>query len=260
DALRRAALEERLGADLALGRHAEVIPELRALAAGDPLREPVTALLMRALYAAGHQAEALARYDEAKRALGEGLGVDPSPDLEAVYLAVLRQDPSLAPAAPAPPAVPSDERKGNLPARLTSFIGRGADLERVDGLLARARLVTLTGAGGSGKSRLALEAAGRAEGDAWLAELAPVTDPAEVPAAVSTALGLREMALIGGHAAAANPLDRLVSALSGRRLLLVLDNCEHLLDAAARLAGTVLETCPGVRILATSREPLGITG
>ncbi|GAA1803788.1 BTAD domain-containing putative transcriptional regulator [Actinomadura chokoriensis] len=259
DALRRAALEERLGADLALGRHAEVIPELRALAAADPLREPVTALLMRALYAAGHQAEALARYDEAKRALGEGLGVDPSPELEAVYLAVLRRDPSLAPAAP-PPPVPSDERTGNLPARLTSFIGRGTDLERVDGLLARARLVTLTGAGGSGKSRLALEAAGRAPGDAWLVELAPVTDPAEVPAAVSTALGLREMALIGGHATAPNPLDRLVSALSGRRLLLVLDNCEHLLDAAARLAGTVLETCPGVRILATSREPLGITG
>ncbi|WP_131733011.1 ATP-binding protein, partial [Actinomadura formosensis] len=256
DSLRRTALEERLDADLALGRHAELIPELQALAAGDPLREPVIALLMRALYASGHQAEALARYAQAKRALGEGLGVDPSPELEAVYLSVLRQDASLLPDVPTPPEPP----RGNLPARLTSFIGRDTDLKRVDDLLARARLVTLTGPGGSGKSRLALETADRMPGDARLVELAPVTDPAEVPAAVITALGLREMTLIGGPGPAPNPSDRLVSALAGRRLVLVLDNCEHLLDAAARLAGRVLEKCPGVRILATSREPLGITG
>ncbi|MEO3827113.1 BTAD domain-containing putative transcriptional regulator [Actinomadura sp. B10D3] len=262
EALRRTALEDRLDADLALGRHAELVPELQALAAADPLREPVAALLVRALYASGQQAEALARYRDARRALGEELGVDPSPELEAVHLAVLRQDPSLLPDAAPPPSRP----RGNLKARLTSFIGRDADLGRVGDLLARSRLVTLTGPGGAGKSRLSVESAERVAGrmpdGAWLVELAPVSDPAEVPAAVLTALGLREPATIAAvpPAPAPDPADRLVTALSGRRLLLLLDNCEHLLDAAARLAEEVLENCPGVRILATSREPLGITG
>ncbi|TDD64135.1 ATP-binding protein, partial [Actinomadura rubrisoli] len=274
DALRRAALEERLDADLALGRHAELIPELRALAEDDPLREPVAALLMRALYAAGRQAEALACYERAKHALADGLGVDPSPDLEAVYLSVLRQDPSLLPAARPPAEAPvrtAQERpRGNLRARLTSFIGRDTDLKRVGDLLSEARLVTLTGPGGAGKTRLSLEAGerlgGRLPDGVWLAELAPVSDPAEVPAAVLTALGLREMTPITASASRmtvadpGDPLERLVSALAGRRLLLLLDNCEHLLDVAARLADQVLAACPGVRILATSREPLGITG
>ncbi|WP_433150769.1 BTAD domain-containing putative transcriptional regulator [Actinomadura nitritigenes] len=282
DALRRAALEERIDADLVLGRHAEVIPELRALAADDPLREPVTALLMRALYGAGHQAEALTRYEDAKRALADGLGVDPSPELAAVHLAVLRRDPALAArpaAAHAPPPAPRPP-KGNLSAPLTSFIGRDADLERVGALLARARLVTLTGPGGAGKTRLSVEAARRygapdgpvppepdgavppAPDGAWLVELAPVTDPGEVPAAVLAALGLREapQPMPARRAAPPDPLDRVVTALAGRRMLLVLDNCEHLLDAAARLADRVLAGCPGVRIMATSREPLGITG
>ncbi|MCP9978510.1 AfsR/SARP family transcriptional regulator [Actinomadura madurae] len=262
DALRRTALEDRLDADLALGRHAELIPELQALAAADPLREPVAALLMRALYASGQQAEALARYQDARRALGEELGVDPSPELEAVHLSVLRQDPSLLPDGAPPPKT----SRGNLKARLTSFIGRDADLGRVGALLARSRLVTLTGPGGAGKSRLSVESAerlaGRMPDGAWLVELAPVSDPAEVPAAVLTALGLREPGADHRRPAAPapDPADRLVTALSGRRLLLLLDNCEHLLDAAARLAEAVLENCPGIRILATSREPLGITG
>ncbi|MCQ0009961.1 AfsR/SARP family transcriptional regulator [Actinomadura madurae] len=217
DALRRTALEDRLDADLALGRHAELIPELQALAAADPLREPVAALLMRALYASGQQAEALARYQDARRALGEELGVDPSPELEAVHLSVLRQDPSLLPDGAPPPKT----SRGNLKARLTSFIGRDADLGRVGALLARSRLVTLTGPGGAGKSRLSVESAerlaGRMPDGAWLVELAPVSDPAEVPAAVLTALGLREPAPITAvpPAPAPDPADRLVTALSG---------------------------------------------
>ncbi|MFI0350501.1 BTAD domain-containing putative transcriptional regulator [Actinomadura sp. 9N407] len=283
EGLRRAALDERIDADLALGRHDDLIPELQAMAAADPLREPIRTRLMRALYGAGRQADALAEYDSAKRALAETLGVDPSPDMESLHIAVLRQDPVLlrprAGAAPSgaaeangdEPAGPPPERPpGNLRTRLTSFIGRDDDLHRVGKLLSAERLVTLTGAGGAGKTRLSLEAAERRCGPmpdgAWFVELAPVTDPAEVALAALTALGLRETLLVpAGHrgmsiAEPGDPLDRLAAALSGKRLLLVLDNCEHLLDAAARLADRILAGCPGVRILATSREPLGITG
>ncbi|WP_344946913.1 AfsR/SARP family transcriptional regulator [Actinomadura miaoliensis] len=296
EGLRRAALDERIDADLALGRHAELIPELQALAAAEPLREPLRGRLMRALYGAGRQAEALAEYESIRSLLGERLGVDPSPDLEAVYLAVLRRDSALVPAAPRPAAaspppangapaegasgessgVPArtswDEaepgRRGNLRARLTSFIGRDHDLKAVDELLGGGRLVTLTGPGGSGKTRLSVEAGrrmlDRMPDGVWVVELAPIVDPAEVPSAVLGALGMRETALIGTAnrllPEQADALDRLVAALARKRLLLLLDNCEHLLDAAARLADRVLAGCPGVRVLATSREPLGITG
>ncbi|MQY08203.1 ATP-binding protein [Actinomadura macrotermitis] len=264
EGLRRAALLERLDADLALGRHAALIPELEALTRDDPLSEPLRARLMRALYASGRQADALAQYESARAALADALGVDPSPELRDVHLAVLRHDADLTPAAPA------DGPRGNLPTRLTSFIGRDEDLKQVAGLLEEGRLVTLTGPGGAGKTRLSLESGERLAGSApdgvWFVGLAPVEDPAEVPSAVLTALGLRETVLLPAGrgrlavADAGDPLDRLAAALRGKRLLLLLDNCEHLLDAAARLADRLLAGCPGVRILATSREPLGITG
>nr|WP_237418231.1 BTAD domain-containing putative transcriptional regulator [Actinomadura rayongensis] len=265
EALRRAALEERLDADLALGGHAGLIPELAALVAADPLREPLRARLIRALYAAGRQADALAEYAALRRELADELGVDPSPELADLHVAMLRRDPVLL----APPQETPDEPPGNLRAPLTSFVGRDRDLERVAGLLAAGRLVTLTGPGGAGKTRLALEAGARAAefpGGVWNVELAPVEDPGEVAPAALAALRLPGAGLgpgvRGGLPArdAGDPLDRLVRALRGRRLLLVLDNCEHLLDAAARLADRVLAGCPDVRILTTSREPLGITG
>ncbi|WP_067833266.1 ATP-binding protein, partial [Actinomadura kijaniata] len=265
EGLRWAALEERVDADLELGRHAELIPELEALAADDPLREPLRGRLIRALYAAGRQADALAEYASVKRELADALGVDPSPDLEALHLSVLRQDPALR--APRPP---SPRVAGNLRPRLTSFVGREEDLTRVRKLLAGERLVTLVGPGGAGKTRLAREAGERARDDAadgvWFVGLAPVDDPAEVPSAVLSVLRPREVALLStGHGGlvvgeAADPLDLLAGALADRAALLVLDNCEHLLDAAARLADRLLADCPDVRILATSREPLGITG
>ncbi|MBA8951910.1 BTAD domain-containing putative transcriptional regulator [Actinomadura namibiensis] len=265
EGLRQAALEERVDADLELGRHAELIPELEALAAADPLREPLRGRLIRALYAAGRQADALAEYAAVKRELADALGVDPSPDLEALHLSVLRQDPALRAAPP-----PSPRAGGNLPARLTSFVGREEDLTRVRKLLAEERLVTLVGPGGAGKTRLAWEAGERARDDAadgvWFVGLAPVDDPAEVPAAVLAAMRPREVPLLSaGHGAlvageAADPLDLLAGALADRAVLLILDNCEHLLDAAARLADRLLADCPDARILATSREPLGITG
>jgi predicted ATPase/DNA-binding SARP family transcriptional activator len=158
----------------------------------------------------------------------------------------------------------------NLRAELTSFVGRDAELAEVSELIGAHRLTTLTGPGGAGKTRLAVEAAraelGAMAGGVWLIELAPVTDPAEVAPTALATMGLREHALIRTPRAArvpdlpSDPLGRLVAALSGQQALLVLDNCEHLVAAAAALAYRVLGACPQVRIIATSREPLNITG
>ncbi|TQJ87686.1 BTAD domain-containing putative transcriptional regulator [Streptomyces sp. SLBN-31] len=161
---------------------------------------------------------------------------------------------------------------GNLRARLTSFVGREVDIETIRGDLGSSRLVTLLGPGGAGKTRLSLEAAETVRDvrdGVWLAELAPVDDPEAVPEAVLTALGARETVLYGAGAeamrAAANerhgdPVERLAEHCGRRRMLIVLDNCEHVVDAAARLVEELLERCPGLTVLATSREPLGVPG
>ena len=143
-----------------------------------------------------------------------------------------------------------------FPAVLTSFVGRSGELDEVMELLARYRLVTVTGPGGMGKTRLAGETARRvadrfADG-VWLAELAGVADPDLVPAAIATALGIQQ----GGGSA----METLADVLAARQVLLVLDNCEHLIDAVARLCGTLLPAADDVRILATSREPVGVAG
>jgi transcriptional regulator with XRE-family HTH domain len=174
-----------------------------------------------------------------------------------------RGRPAAAP-PPGPPPGPGGESDGarhNLPLQLTSFVGRERELGEVAALLGGGptgpRLVTLTGAGGVGKTRLALQAAAGAlpayPDGVWLVELAPLADPARVPQAVAAALGVREEA--------GRPLlETLTDALRPRRLLLVLDNCEHLVEAAARLVDALLRGCPGLRVLATSRELLGIAG
>ncbi|MGW4007035.1 ATP-binding protein, partial [Streptomyces nigra] len=161
---------------------------------------------------------------------------------------------------------------GNLRARLTSFVGREPDIAAIRGDLAAARLVTLLGPGGAGKTRLSQEAAESVRDGApdgvWLAELAPVDDPQAVPEAVLTALGARETVLYGAGAEAMragterhdDPVDRLSEYCAKRRMLLILDNCEHVVDAAARLVERLLERCPGLTVLATSREPLGVPG
>ncbi|MDQ0990553.1 BTAD domain-containing putative transcriptional regulator [Streptomyces sp. V3I7] len=178
-------------------------------------------------------------------------------------------DPSVGTAHP---SRPDGALHGNLPARLTSFVGREADIETIRGDLASARLVTLLGPGGAGKTRLSQEAAETVR-DAgrhgvWLAELAPVDDPEAVPEAVLTAIGARETLLHGagaeGMRAVADryddPVERLVEHCGRRRMLIILDNCEHVVDAAARLVERLLERCPGLTVLATSREPLGVPG
>ncbi|MEU4494988.1 BTAD domain-containing putative transcriptional regulator [Streptomyces sp. NPDC023998] len=256
EALRLAALQQRIEADLRREATSALVPELQGLTAAHPYHEPFRALLIRALRAEGRQADALVAYEEARRALADGLGADPGPELTALYTELLK--------APTAPTTPAASERGNIRPRLTSFVGRDSELTAIGADLTRSRLVTLTGPGGSGKTRLAEEAAPAAAPEgAWLVELAPLDDPDALPGAVLSALGLRETALIvreGQPLPAAAPADRLVEHLGGSALLLVLDNCEHLIDAAAELAERLLTRCPRLRILATSREPLGIPG
>jgi len=262
--LRLAAAEDRIDADLALGKGAELVPEVEELAGEHPLRERLRGQLMRALYAAGRQADALGVFEDTRKLLAAQLGVDPSPALSDVHLAILRAE---LPRSPAPvPAPAAARRHTNLPAQLTSFVGRDEDLERVASrLLAESRLVTLTGPGGAGKTRLAVETGARVADEladgVWFVPLASVRDASDVPQAVLTALGAWPADPVeAARLAALEPLDRLAEVLAVRSVVLVLDNCEHVLDAVAGLAGRVLADAPGVRILATSREPLGLTG
>jgi predicted ATPase/DNA-binding SARP family transcriptional activator len=274
--LRSAAVLMRIEADLALGEAVAVTGELRELTAADPLAEGPRALLMRALAAAGRQADALAVYAEGRELLADRLGVDPSPRLEEAHLAVLRQEIPLAVPAgtahshpertqPSPgpsAALPGGQRPSAAQRPPTSFIGRDDDVSGVLKKLAEERLVTLTGPGGVGKTRLAVEVASRLPGAAALVGLAPISDSSEVPYAVLDALGLRERVIArhGADQAHADPADRLCAALGDREVVLILDNCEHVIEAAASLADRLLTDCPRTRIIATSREPLRIPG
>ncbi|MFF0018229.1 BTAD domain-containing putative transcriptional regulator [Streptomyces sp. NPDC005374] len=239
--LRLAAVQDRIDADLALGGGPELVPELRALLSDHPLSERLYGQLMRALYADGRPAEALTVFEEARRALVDELGADPSAELSALHLELLQGRRS--------------ERRRSVPAQLTRFVGRESELVLIARSLSEARLVTLTGHGGAGKTRLVIEAT-RAHADVCFVELAPLTDGTQIPYAVLTALGVRD----GFRTPATDGTDRLLAALEDREPLLVLDNCEHLVEEAALLTARLLASCPGVRVLATSREFLGITG
>ncbi|MFD0330148.1 ATP-binding protein [Streptacidiphilus monticola] len=249
--LRRDAAEDLLEAQLASGEDPEtLLPDLAARTAAEPLRDRPRALLIRALHRAGRTAEALAAFDEARTLLAEELGADPSPLLREAHQQALTTAP------------PARDVRNNLPASLTSFLGRERDLATLRATLDSSRLVTLTGPGGTGKTRLAVEAARGVPGAVRLVELAPVSNPAEVPSTVLAALHLRESVVPTTARAhhVAETTDRIIDALGTRDLLLLLDNCEHVIGAAADLAGRLLASCPGLRILATSREPLAITG
>jgi predicted ATPase/DNA-binding SARP family transcriptional activator len=266
--LRLTVAEDRAEAELALGGHRELVAELQQLVAAHPLRERPRGQLMRALYGCGRRADALAVYEDARRTLAEELGNDPSEELAAVHLAVLRGDASLTtPAAPAP-SEPATVARTGPPAQLTTFVGRRDELERVSRLLGPldrgggARLVTVVGSGGSGKTRLAIEAAGRDPGGVVFADLAGLRDGTDLPRQVLDAFGVREGVLNAGGRQNQPPdtVERLVAALSDTEILLVLDNCEHMVEEVARLVFRLLTSCPRVRVLATSREALGITG
>jgi predicted ATPase/DNA-binding SARP family transcriptional activator len=250
--------------ELDAGRAAARVGELEALVAEHPLHEKLTGLLMRALAATGRQAGALAAYEALRGRLADELGIDPGPEARAVHLEVLRGEIAGAPA-------PAGCARTNLRAQLTSFVGRTDEVARVGKALQTCRLITLVGPGGAGKTRLAAEVAAAVRDSApddaadgiWLAELASVTDAADVPQAVLSAIGLRESRLLPDgtqRIASRDARTRLLEGLADARALLVLDNCEHLIDACAHLADALLAHSPQLRIVATSREPLGITG
>lgn len=243
--MRLGALEDRFEAELRLGEHRAAVPELRELVGRHPLRERLAGLLIRALSAEGGQAEALAVFEETRRHLADELGADPSGELAALHRELLTADPSPSLAAP--------------PAQLTSFVGRDEEVTEVADRLRTARLVTLIGPGGVGKTRLSVEVAGVAADEVCFVELAPSNDDAGPARALLGALGLRENGLQLADGAQ-TPVERLIAALSDRMLLLVLDNCEHVIEAAAEVVARLLAACPRLRILATSREPLGIIG
>ncbi len=248
DELRLLAVEDRVEARLATGLQADVVAELETLTRQHPLRERLWGQLMIALFRSGRQAEALQAYTRLRSVLADELGADPGPRLQQLHRRILVQDPALH---------PSERPRHNLPAAISTFVGRDEELREVAAFLADARLTTLVGAGGIGKTRLAVEAARDALGHfpdgVWLVDLAPLDDPASVLPAVGAALGVEERT-------GRSMREVVVEHVRPRRLLLVLDNCEHLVDETARTARTLLEVAPDVSILATSRVALEMPG
>ena len=248
--LHLAALEERIAADLELGRHAELVPELEALVAAHPYRERLRREHMLALYRSGRQADALDAYQQARRTLIDELGIEPGPELQELERAILRQDSALA--------LASARARSNIPAPLTPLVGRRLELAALTSLVraGQARLLTLTGPGGTGKTRLALESAWELVSDfadgAFFVDLAPIAEPELVADQILAALEVDEQP---GRPVIAT----LKQALRGRRILLLLDNFEGVLDAGP-LVTELLAAAPELKVLVTSRVVLHVSG
>lgn len=248
--LKMMAIEDRIEAELAIGRHRELLSELQALTAVHPLRERLWGQLMVALYRSGRQGDALGAYRRARAALGE-LGIEPTSELRGLEEQILFQSPSLQLAGGAEAPV------SNLPARVTEFLGRKSEMRQLAEQLTSTRQVTLIGPGGVGKTSLAIEVAralaSQFRDGVWLVDLAAVPDETLVAGAAAEALGVSDVAENDG------PGD-LTGRLRGRRLLLVLDNCEHVIDACAALTAALVKGADNVAVIATSRRPLRIPG
>ena len=249
--------EDYAEARLALGEHSLLAGELGELVARHPLRERLRSAHMLALYRAGRQAEAVDSYTELRGRLADELGLDPGPRLAALYQAMLEQAPSLN-SVPAPPTLAARPLT-NIPAVLTDLVGRTAAVAELRALLNERRLVTLTGPGGVGKTRLAVETAAQSAAafpdGVWLVELAGSAPAGAGPPAgeIMAVLGVRDDS-------ARAPSELLAEALRSTQMLLVLDNCEHLIDEVAKLVAQLLQSAPGLRIVVTSREPLMLAG
>ena len=295
--LRLSAMTERAQVALSLGRHMEVISDLEPLVGHDPTLESLAGLLMLALYRSGRQADSLDVYTRTREVLDESLGLEPSVSLRSLHERVLRQDASLgaqqdvAPAPGAartaalaagsatPPAavqaavpvvvavtVPAHRSRDeedraaptNLPTVVRPLIGRAAQLDSITELLGGVRLLSLIGPGGAGKTSLALATVVRASENypdgAYGVRLASVNTGDQVPVAIADALGMP----MDGAAATRDLRARVISYLTRRRMLLLVDNCEHVVDAAAALIDDILSRCPDVTVIATSREALAI--
>ena len=247
--LRLTALEDRIDVDLSVGRHAEILPEIKALVFEYPLRERLCGQLMLALYRQGLQAEASSVYHNTRSRLMDELGMRPGPVLDQVFRDILKHAGNLDTAW--------SQSQGNLPHPLTTFIGRRDDLDHLIRRIVNIRLLTLTGSGGIGKTRLAIELArqiSRSFPDGlWLIDLAPISDPTRIAQAVARELKVQEQA---GRSIA----EMIEAYFRNRQALLVLDNCERVIAGSAEFALAMLSKCSRLKLLATSRERLGIAG
>ena len=263
--LRIGTVEDRVAADLALGRHGELTAELRSLVGEHPLRERLWSYLILALYRSGRQSEALRACGELREILREQLGLEPSPEIARLEEDVLLQKAALDWQPPRETdggcgvdrEEPKPELASNVPLQLTSFVGRTEEIAAARRAMSSTRLLTLTGTGGVGKTRMAVEIAGQvlAEGrqPVLFVELAPFGDAPLVAKRVASALQVPEEPGVP-------VVTTLARHIGDAHALLVLDNCEHLLPTLAHFAETLLLACPRLRVLATSREPLRVAG
>ncbi len=247
--------------EIQAGRAADVVAELDTLTAAHPTDERFWRQLMLAYWQTGRQQQALQAYQEVRRVLADEVGILPTPSLQDLEQAILRHDPELGAGAERP-SQPVPRRRGTIPATLNSFVGRAAELDRLEALLADQRLITLRGAGGNGKTRLARELAlrvqDRYDGGAWWVAFGEVDDlsgdsATTVVETIATALGMIRRSQ-------SSLIDALVDHVGDAPMLIVLDNCEHLVDPIADVVTTLLTQAPGVRIVATTRESLRVVG
>lgn len=283
------AIGIKIESDLQQGEAAKVAGELERLVAEHPLRETFAGQLIRALAGAGRTGEALAAYERCRGYLADELGTDPGPALQQLHLRLLRGElespPREVPDTTLPPGPvlrqaqdtgkaqdastrsgPSTARKrDNLARGLTSFVGRDAELDQLSTSINQARLTTLIGTGGAGKTRTATEAALRwldsGGPAAWMVELAPILNAENIPGAILGVIGDRDPSLgERTERVRTDEMRQVLDLLTDAECLLIFDNCEHLVDGAAKIVSEILAAAPGVHVLATSREPLSLAG